>query len=73
MHGPLPPNRGADRPKPVGVRKGRRANLILLPRDFGLAEDRRGKARKKIPPHVGAHPAAASRKPRLKVVAASTV
>jgi hypothetical protein len=31
---PPPQNRGADRPKPNGVRKGRRASLIYIPRDL---------------------------------------
>jgi hypothetical protein len=47
MHGWLPPNRGAERPRPIGTREGRRDSLIYLPRDFGFAEDRRGKADEK--------------------------
>jgi hypothetical protein len=73
MHGPLPPNHGADRPRSVGVREGRRASLISPRRDFNLAEDRRGKAGKKtLLTWSLVDPAAASRKPRPKVVAAST-
>jgi hypothetical protein len=73
MHGPLPPKRGADRSRPVGVREGRRAPDDGLPRDFDLAEDRRGKAGKKtLLAWSLVDSAAASRKPRPKVVAAST-
>jgi hypothetical protein len=71
MHGPLPPNRGAGRPQPIGVREGRRVSQIFVPRDFGLDEDMRGKAGQKT--HLTyslVDPAVASRKPRPKVVAA---
>jgi hypothetical protein len=37
--GPLPPSRAADRPRPIGVREARPANLIQSPRDFGLVGD----------------------------------
>jgi hypothetical protein len=47
MHGQLLHTRGADRPRPIGFRDGRRASLIYRPRDFGLAEDRRGKIAQK--------------------------
>jgi hypothetical protein len=74
MHGPLPPNRGADRPIPIGVREGRRANLILLSRDFALAGDGKGKASEKtLPMRSPVDPAVASHKPRPKVVAAPPI
>jgi hypothetical protein len=44
MYCPLPPIRGADRLRPIGVREVRWASLNMFPRDFGLAEDRRGHA-----------------------------
>jgi hypothetical protein len=70
---PAPTEPGADRHRPIGIRDGRRASLIWLPRDFGLAEDRRGKAGKKtLLTWLLVDPAAASRKPRPKVVAAPT-
>jgi hypothetical protein len=63
-------------PRPIGVREGRRLNLIKLPHDFGLAEEWRGKAsewRKKPLRRSLVNPAVAFRKPRPKVVAAPPV
>jgi hypothetical protein len=74
MHGPLPPNRGADRPRPIGVREGRRASQMWLPRDFGLARERKGKVSEKtLPTRSLVDPAVKSRKPCPKVVAAPPV
>jgi hypothetical protein len=74
MHGSLPPDRGTDRPMPIGVWEGRRATLIYLPRDFGLAGERRGKASEQpLLTRLLAVHAVASRKPRPKVVAAPPV
>jgi hypothetical protein len=70
MHGLLPPKRGADRPKPIGVREGRRGSLIYLTRDFGLAGERRGNASEKtVLTRSLADPAVTSCKPRPEVVA----
>jgi hypothetical protein len=41
------PNRGAYRPRPIGVREGQRTTLVYLPRKFGLAKDWSGKAGEK--------------------------
>jgi hypothetical protein len=51
---PAPTEPGVDRPMPIGVREGRRASLVNLPRDFGLAIERSrknsGRGRSSIPP-----------------------
>jgi hypothetical protein len=74
MHGPLTPNHSADRPRPISVREGRRANLIYLLHDFGLAGERRGQPSEQIRiTRSLVHPGVASRKPRPKVVAAPPV
>jgi hypothetical protein len=75
MHGALPPNRGADRPRPINAREGRRVSIIYVPRDFGLAGERRGKASEKprLLTRSFVDPAVASRTPRPKVVAAPPV
>jgi hypothetical protein len=74
MHGPLPHNQGADRPRRIGVQEGRRASLIQLPRDFGLAGERRGKASENtLLARLLFDPDVVSRKPRPKVVAAPSV
>jgi hypothetical protein len=75
MHGPLPPNRGAEWPRPIGLREGRRASLpIWFPHDFSLAGERSEKASvKPLLTRSLVDPAVASRKPRPKVVAAPPV
>jgi hypothetical protein len=48
---PLPPNKSPDRhTRPIGVREGRQASLVYLPRDLGLPGERRGKASEKKSP-----------------------
>jgi hypothetical protein len=74
MHGSLPPNRVAERPRPIGVREGRRASLIYLPRHCGLDVESKGKASEQsLLTRSLVDPAGASRKPRPKVVAAPPV
>jgi hypothetical protein len=69
MHGPFPPNRGADQPRPIDVREGRRASLIYLPRDLpGKGDEERLANKQSL-----TDPAVASRKSRPKVVAAPPV
>jgi hypothetical protein len=57
----------------MGIREGRRASLIKLPRDFGLAGERRKKTSEKTLTRSLVDPTVASRKPRPKVVAATPV
>jgi hypothetical protein len=74
MQGPLPPNRVPGQPRPIKAREGRRASLISLPREFGLAGERRGKASEKnLLPRSLVDPAVAFRKLRPKVVAAPPI
>jgi hypothetical protein len=74
MHDSLPPIRGVYRARPIGVREGRRANLLKLLRDFGIAGESRGKTSEKLLlKRLLVDPAVACRKPRPKVVAAPPV
>jgi hypothetical protein len=53
MHGPLPPNRGVNPPRPIGVREGRRASRIYF-RVTSVLPEKGGERLAKKPPHAAA-------------------
>jgi hypothetical protein len=74
MDCPLPPNPGVDRPRIIVVREGRRDSLIMLPRDFGLAGEKRETiSEKNLLTQSLVDPAVAPLKSHPKVVAAPHV